>query len=84
MCQPSSPNRSRSLSERVVRAVADHLEISPEELEEPLYDAIDPEALDGIFSRRSEANTILELEFRYHGQRVTVEKDGSITVRDQF
>jgi hypothetical protein len=83
MTDPSIPDRPQSPSERVVRAVADHRGVSPEQLDEPLYSAIDPDALDILFARRPGETTVLELEFIYHGHRVTVESDGSVTVSDQ-
>ena len=74
------PDRPASL--RVVSAVAEQTGVRPDELE-PLYHAIDPDCLDGIFSARSAGvHSMPELTFRYAGYLITVSHDGSIDLED--
>ena len=47
---------------------------------DPLFDAIDPDHLDGIFTDRSNIRQERELSFYYHGCHVTVTRD-SVCVR---
>lgn len=64
-----------SLSETVFQEVAEQMEVPPEALNSPLYDVIDPEALDTIF--RADTGHI---SFEYHGYLVTVSHSGKVTV----
>lgn len=73
-----------SLSAVVIQAVADAAGLEPAELGTPLYDQIDPDALDNLFSDRHNgtprgsghvAFTLLDYE-------VTVYSDGHVVVRE--
>ena len=66
-------------SESVVTAIASLTDASPMELE-PLYDAIEPDALDAMFDHAQETDTPGEqrLTFAYAGFEVSVTGDGSI------
>lgn len=75
--------RPESLSEQVIRAVAEHRGVDPQDLAEPLYAAIDPEALDHLFADNVTGG-VRELQFRYHGHLVTIESDRTITVSDEI
>lgn len=66
---------SRSLSRAVLDAVAANEGREVTNLEEPLYEAIDPEALDELF--RSGSGRVI---FEYAGYEVTVESSGDVTV----
>lgn len=66
---------TRSPSEAVLHEVAEHKGISPEELNPPLYDVIDPEALDTIFRKNTGRIT-----FEYHGYVVTVDASGNVNL----
>ncbi|RQG87779.1 hypothetical protein EA462_12965 [Natrarchaeobius halalkaliphilus] len=44
----------------------------------PLYDAIDPEALDAVFRSGSTGSSEIAIEFRYAGYRVTIDSTGQI------
>ncbi|WP_049889303.1 HalOD1 output domain-containing protein [Natronolimnohabitans innermongolicus] len=66
-----------SLSLTVIEAIADELETDPVELE-PLYHAVDPEALDSLF--RSNAGVDARVEFAYGDHTVEVQSDGTIVV----
>lgn len=64
---------TRALGLAVVEAVADAEDVDPTDLDPPLGDVIDPDALESIF-RDSNG----ELTFTYHGHRVTVEPAGTV------
>lgn len=68
-------------SMQVVKAVADHEGTDPVGLVEPLYDTIDPDALDALFDGPSDRHG--KITFRYHGYRVTVHSDGRVDVTDR-
>jgi hypothetical protein len=83
---PQSHSRcgNESLSASVIRAVADAADLEPAELGTPLYDQIDPDALDSLFSDRHDGTprasghvsfTLLEYD-------VTVYSDGHVVVRE--
>ena len=73
--------RSRPPSQKVVERVADRAGTDTRRLP-PLYDAIDPDALDALFStslrRPTPKGTVT---FRYDGYDVSVASDGSVEVR---
>lgn len=64
-------------SERVIRAVSDRKGIDPTALQPPLYDAINPEALDSLFETR---DTDGRVEFHWLGYRIVVFSSGSVRV----
>lgn len=68
-----------SASETVVERIAHHEGVDPVDLT-PLYDAIDPDALDAIIDGAEQRNTPLDIEFTYHGYDVTVTSDGAVHV----
>ncbi len=61
----------RSTSYVVVRSIADLTDREPEDLE-PLWDSVDPEALDSFVAHASESSTPYQLSFRYQGYTVEV------------
>jgi hypothetical protein len=65
----------RSLSALVTETVAAREGRSPAELSEPLYAAIDPDALDSLFQ-----NSSGQVVFTYHGYEVTVTSGGDVSV----
>lgn len=67
----------RSASEAVVRAIAEAADVDPIEITPPLYEAIDPDALDRLFN---DASTIEKVAFRYNGHDVTVFAGGNVSV----
>lgn len=67
-----------TLAQTVVKAVADAHGMSPKELNRPLYDVVDPDALNALFRGRSGSDG--RVEFRYHGCDVRVDQCGSVTV----
>jgi hypothetical protein len=71
-----------SPSEAVVRAVAALTDARPLDLE-PLYDAVDPDHLDGLFGRAGDdtARTEHSITFTYGGREITVTRE-TVFVRD--
>ena len=67
---------SESPSMAVVRAISAIDGIEPDALE-PLFESIDPEAVDKVVASVSTAT----LEFQYGDYRVEIQKDGGSTVR---
>lgn len=65
---------SEPLSSAVVSTIARHEGVDPVNLDPPLYETIDPDALDGLF-RNGDESTV-ELTFRYNGSEVTVDSGG--------
>lgn len=63
----------------VVRAVAIATQTEPAAMS-PLYTAIDPTALDGLFASGRPSDRPRTLSFRFEGCAVTVDSDGRITV----
>ena len=62
---------------RVVEAVAREAGEPPETMSPPLYDVIDPDALDDLITNCS---TELTVAFEYNGYEVEVSGEGSISV----
>lgn len=67
------------MTERIVEAVARHAEMDTLDLDVPLYDVIDPDALDALFAHDS-AN--VSVEFSYLGYLVSVDENSDVTVRN--
>lgn len=61
-----------SLSEAILHEVAVHKETSPGGLNPPLYDVIDPDALNAIFRENTG-----HISFDYHGYNVTIDYQGT-------
>lgn len=70
-----------SASVAVVRSVAAVSGEDPVEMD-PLYDAVDPDALDSLYrsSRRTQNETKLTIEFSYNGYRVRLSGDGELSL----
>ncbi|WP_049924355.1 HalOD1 output domain-containing protein [Halopiger djelfimassiliensis] len=66
-----------SPSLRVIDALAAATETDPLELD-PLYDAVDPEALDRLFG--PEANGNATVQFAYDDHAVEIRSDGTVSV----
>lgn len=70
-----------SASYRVIEAVAEKEGVSPTDLTPPLFDVIDPEALDALVRKDTIPNTSeVTVEFTYNGHRVTATSTGEVTV----
>lgn len=71
----------RTLSERVIDELAAAKGITPIELDRPLNDSVDPDALDALFAPRHDGtprNGDGYVEFTSNGYRVVVRKGGEI------
>nr|WP_227378589.1 HalOD1 output domain-containing protein [Haladaptatus halobius] len=75
----SPTNAPRSLSERVITAIVDAKGQSPNDLE-PLYNAIDPEALDALFAPQADGTTRARgsVSFQYAGYWITVSSENAV------
>lgn len=64
-----------SLSEAVLHKVAEQSGKSPEEMNPPLFDVIDPDSLDTVF--RGDTGHV---SFEYQGNVVTVNHSGNVNL----
>lgn len=70
-----------NVSQSVVEAIAEAEGTDPRELTPPLYDVIDPDALDSVFTATpTEGRTEGKVTFPYRGYEVTVYGGGSVSV----
>ncbi|MCL9814321.1 HalOD1 output domain-containing protein [Natranaeroarchaeum aerophilus] len=74
------PDGSGSTAEAVVSLVAETGDRDPLDLP-PLYDAVDPEALDRLCARTSDSE--LRVSFEYAGYTVLVEGTGIVHLLDE-
>jgi len=63
----------------VVEALAEAKDVSPVEVERPLYDAVDPDAIDRLFENGIDGGRVV---FTASGYEVTVTGHGDIYVRE--
>ncbi|MFC6720738.1 HalOD1 output domain-containing protein [Halobacteriaceae archaeon SHR40] len=71
-----------SVTNEVVEKVAEAEDVDPLELTPPLYEVIDPDALDQIFASTPTAGGIEgQMTFFYNGYEVTVSGDGYVSVQ---
>lgn len=63
----------------VVTAVAKREGIDPGELRPPLWESIDPEALDRLFH---DAQRDVTVEFEYRSYTVRIDETGAVTLRE--
>lgn len=78
---PSPKSKTGAVSERVVHAVARARDVDPLELD-PLYDTVDPDALDKLFDSSTASDTTVQgrIVFGMAGCKVTVYSDGRVDV----
>lgn len=72
----NSAQYPESISQKVVVRIADRIGVRPTELP-PLYDSIDPDALNAIVTR---AGNDLEISFSFAEREVVVRGDRSVEV----
>ncbi|AGB17527.1 hypothetical protein Halru_2957 [Halovivax ruber XH-70] len=65
---------------RVVEAVAEADGVDPAMLDPPLYEVLDPEALDRLFAPTPTDPSRGTVRFDYRGHEVTVRADGTVDV----
>ncbi|WP_137283362.1 HalOD1 output domain-containing protein [Halorussus salinisoli] len=77
-------DRDEPLSTAVIHAVADAADVDPAELGTPLYDQIDPDALDNLFSDKHNGmpRGSGHVVFSLLDYEVTVYSDGYVVVRE--
>lgn len=71
-----SSEDSPSLAESILLEVSERTGVPPAEVNPPLYDVIDPDALEKLFR----GNTG-RVSFEYHGVLVTVDHAGTVTIQ---
>lgn len=76
-------SRTEQLSEAVTRAVAESEGVDPTALDTPLYEAIDPDALDDLvrLRRTAEVPSPVRVQFSYYGYEINVHGDGKLLLR---
>ena len=72
-------SEDETVSETVIAAVADAKGVSPLDLD-PLYDSIDPDALDQLFDHAGGGSSITRLSFEMADCEVHVRANGEVTV----
>jgi hypothetical protein len=60
-------------------SVADNLDTSPADLEPPLYEVVDPDALDTIVE---ESSTPVTVSFEYQNLLIQAQSTGGVTIRE--
>ncbi|WP_049925386.1 HalOD1 output domain-containing protein [Halopiger goleimassiliensis] len=84
----SAADTETSLSFEVIAAVAEREGVDPTDIEPPtydaLYDVINPEALDALFSPREDGTPRADgqVEFPFCGYHVVVTSDGDVELED--
>lgn len=73
----------RPVSRTVVETVAEASGVAPMEIDQPLYEAVDPDALDRLFEPADEAVVGGQVIFSYAGYEVTVTARGDVCVCPQ-
>lgn len=76
------PVKSMPPSEAVIYRIASCEGVDPLELR-PLYQAIDPDALDSLVYDSATSGTTLQVEFTYLGYDITVMGDGVVHVDER-
>ena len=71
---------SEAPSARVIEAVAQETGESPLELSPPLFESIDPDALDALVAS---ASTDVHVTFDYTGYEVQICGDGTVSARSK-
>ncbi|WP_458206482.1 DUF7504 family protein [Haladaptatus sp. NG-SE-30] len=74
------------LGTTVVETVAEVAEVAPDEIETPLYDVVDPDALDALFAPKQDGRDRTDgtVSFSLHGHYVTVSANGVVTVESEL
>lgn len=72
----SDSEDNRSPSEAVLYEVAEQIDVQPEDLNPPLFEVIDPDALDRLFNGETGRVT-----FEYHGYLVSVDYLANVSLQ---
>lgn len=70
-------DETQSISRQVLEVVAAEAGTTPLALETPLYEVVDPDALDALYGANGAAPTI---EFTYLGYSVSIDGEGDVSV----
>ena len=75
---------SKSVSEKVLEVIAEAEDIDASEIEEPLYEAVNPDGLDAIFKSKDSDATRNQgkVQFPYYGYKVTVTAQGNVKLQN--
>lgn len=67
----------------VIEAIAEHEGLDPLDLEQPLYEVVDPDALDSMIGDGEAGHGLSDItvQFSYNGCTVHASSDGSVEVR---
>lgn len=78
----TTPTDADAVGEAIVTEIADVKGVSPLDVSPPLYDAIDPDALEAVIASMQSQPTepAGRLQFAYSGFDVTVTEDGGVSV----
>lgn len=68
-------------SKAVVEVVAKEEDVAPENLEPPLYEVVDPDALDSLFD--DDRDPIGTVSFVYKGHQIVVDSTDSVSLVPQ-
>ncbi|WP_222917691.1 HalOD1 output domain-containing protein [Natrinema sp. SYSU A 869] len=71
-------SRSVPISIRVVQGVAAHEGVEPVDLEPPLHEVVDTDALNMLFRSTDDSN--VSVEFTYRGTHVCIDDSGKIEI----
>ena len=69
----------RGICQTVIEAIADAEDTEPSELTPPLFEVIDPDALDTLFARNQAVGKII---FNYNSYEISVFPDGYVSIED--
>ncbi|MFC7204280.1 HalOD1 output domain-containing protein [Haloferax namakaokahaiae] len=73
-------NETSSIVQRILETVADKEGVSVMDLEQPLYEVIDPEAL-AVLSHPKYASSNVRISFTYYGYEIDVDRTGGLRVQ---
>jgi len=77
----SRHQRRANPTQKVIQRIAEAEDVSPEELSPPLFEVIDPDALDQLFGNTMTAGRMEgQVIFTYNGYEVTVSGDGHVAI----
>lgn len=73
---------SESIIQVTVQKIADLEGVGPLELETPLYEAIDPDALESLVTDAitGERRDNIQVEFQYYGYDIVVDGEGEVAI----
>lgn len=75
---PEAPDET-PVDQRILETIAERNGVSPLDFDTPLWDVVDPEALDALFRSEGVSGHV---EFTYLGYRVRVRSDGRIALSE--